>query len=266
MEYNKPLIGILLSKDDGDIIEDVMTEYNKYFDAIYCIDASSDNSLDIIKSFDKVKYAVSEKELGINGAMLKDGIRQLLLSRIQDEYGYEGWIFPIHTDEIYVGNPRNILIHADEENATVINCLIAHFVMHKNDIETIDKPNIVDRKLWYFMGQCENAGFKSQQHIYYNFFEHMRVTPHGLQPFQVCRRVLVRRHYNQRTEEQLRKRIRDRLTTGWQPAYKAIENNFYITDPNQMITCGEIYSDIQRFDGTFKFYPRCDFWNGIIIT
>ena len=266
MPYDKPVIGILLSKDDGDIINDVMTEYNKYFDAIYCIDASSDNSLDIIKSFDKVKYAVSEKELGINGAMLKDGIRQLLLSKVQDDFGYDGWIFPIQTDEMYVGNIRNILPYADNQNANVINCLIAHFIMHKTDTETADKPNIVDRKLWYFMGQCENAAFKNKRGLYYNFFEHMRVLPHEIRPFLVCNRVLIRRHYNQRTEEQLRARIKNRLDTGWQPAYKALENNLYITDPNQMITCGAIYSPIQKFDGTFRFSHEHSGWISKIIS
>lgn len=266
MPYNKPVIGILLSKDDGDIIADVMTEYNKYFDAIYCIDASTDNSLDIIRSFNKVRYAVSEKELGINGAMLKDGIRQLLLSRIQDEYGYDGWIFPIHTDEMYVGNPRNAVAAAEADRCNVINCLIAHFIMHKDDAENADKPNIVDRKLWYFMGQCENAAFKNQPHIYYNFFEHMRVLPHGIRPFIVSGKVLIRRHYNQRTEDQLRARIKNRLETGWQPAYRALENNFYITDPNQMITCGAVYSPIQKFDGTFRFSPPHAYWINQVIS
>jgi hypothetical protein len=267
MPYDKPLIGILLSKDDGDIVNDIMAEYNKYFDAIYCIDASSDNSLDIIRSFDKVKYAKSEKELGITGYEMKDGIRQLLLPLVQKDYGCDdGWIFPIHTDEMYVGNPRNILSIADSQGARVINCIVAHFIMHKEDKETENKKHITDRKLWYWLGQCESSGFKNQPGISYQIGEHMKVIPNGVEPYTVCDSVLLRRHYNQRTEDQLRKRIKDRLETGWQPAYKALEDNFYITSPYQMSGSGEVYSLITKFDGDFKFSAEHSYWNRRIIT
>jgi hypothetical protein len=242
-----------------------MTEYNRYFDTIFCIDASSDNSLEIIKSFPKVEYAVHEKELGINGAMLKDGIRQLLLSRIQDEYGNEGWIFPIHSDEIFWGNPASLVDRALDERANVLNCLIAHFILHESDSKTEHLENITDRKLWYFMGQAENCGFKNMPGLYYNFFEHMRTIPHGFHPLTTCSRFLVRRHYNQRTPEQLLKRAKDRIETGWQPAYEKVLNNLYISDPSELITAGALYSPIQCFKDEFNFLPQYEYFKELIV-
>ncbi|MDD5358536.1 MAG: hypothetical protein PHX80_05275 [Candidatus Nanoarchaeia archaeon] len=262
----KPLlIGLLLSKDDGDIIHDVMTEYNRYFDTIFCIDASSDNSLEIIKSFPKVEYAVHESELGIIGSQLKDGIRQLLLSKIQDVYGYDGWIFPIHSDEVFWGDPASLVDVALSEGANVLNCLVAHFILHEQDYKTETQVNITDRKHYYFMGQCENCGFKNQLGLYYNFFEHMRTIPHGFYPLKTASKVLVRRHYNMRNIEQLKKRAIDRIETGWQPAYKNILSDPYITDPKQLITAGEIYSDIEYFNGNFNFKPGFGYWNNLIV-
>lgn len=266
MSYDKPVIGILLSKDDGDIINDVMTEYNKYFDAIYCIDASSDNSLEIIRSFDKVKYAKSEAELGIVGYELKDGIRQLLLPLVQKDFGYEGWIFPIHTDEMYVGNIRNILPIADSQRVKIINCLVAHFVLHPKDKETENEPHISQRKLWHWIGQCESSAFKNQEGLSYRLGQHMKVIPNGIDPYVACSYVLLRKHYNHRTEDQLRKRVADRLATGWQPAYAIFKDNLYITSPEQMAGSGAVYSDLQKFNGTFEFLPQHKDWESRIIT
>lgn len=261
------LIGLMLSKSDDDIIKEVMTDYCNYFDAIYCIEASDDDrkSYDIIKSFDKVDYIVHKDELGVDTAALKDGVRQLLLSRIQDKYGYDGWIFAIHSDEIFWGNPAHLVEVAVSEGANVLNAMVAHFIFHsQEEIDNIpdETGNVTDRRLWYFLGQCENVGFKNQDGLYYNFFEHMRTIPHGFYPLQTCSKVIIRRHYNMRTPEQLRKRIEDRLKTGWQPAYQSIPDKLYLDDPKEIITAGAIYSGIEKFDGEFKV-P--DEWNERII-
>ncbi|MDI6787937.1 MAG: hypothetical protein QME51_06160 [Planctomycetota bacterium] len=257
---HKPLkIGLLLSKSDDDIIKEVMTDYCNYFDTIFCIEASDDErkSYEIIKSFGKVEYIAHKEDLGVDTAMLKDGVRQLLLSRIQDKYGYDGWIFPIHSDEVFWGNPASLIDCAVNEGANILNAMIAHFVFHSQ--EEIDGTvlenryrNVVDRRLWYFLGQCENCGFKNQRGLYYNFFEHMRTIPHGFYPTTACSKVIIRRHYNMRTSEQLKKRIEDRVKTGWQPAYKSIPDKLYIEDPKEIITAGAVYSGIEKFDGEFK--------------
>ncbi|MDI6787971.1 MAG: hypothetical protein QME51_06330, partial [Planctomycetota bacterium] len=246
------MIGLLLSADDQDIIEEVMTKYSKQFDTIFCLDRGRDNSIDIIRSFKKVEYAVTDQEIGIDGTLLKDGKRQLLLSRIQDKYGYDGWIFPIHSDEIYHGDLSHLIEAAQSDQANVVNCMVAHFIMHPNEAGEIDKEDaqqsIQERRKWYFLGQCEISGFKNQKGLYYNFFEHMRVLPHGFYPVVTCSKVIIRKHYNMRSPTQLRERIEDRIKTGWQPAYNSIKD-IYITNPNQIITAGQIYSAIELFDG-----------------
>ncbi|MDI6788133.1 MAG: glycosyltransferase family 2 protein, partial [Planctomycetota bacterium] len=215
-------IGMLLTRNEDDIITEVMTEYEKQFDVIFALDNSDDNTFEIIKSFKNVVWAKTEKELGISATFLKDGIRQIVLSAIQDRYGYDGWIFPIHGDEIYHGSIAELL-ETTENKYMMVNCLIAHFVIHeseKDSIHTEDQSlSIQERRKWYFMGQCEHCGFKNQKGLYYNFFEHMRVYPHGIYPQMVANRVIIRKHYNLRSPKQTIQRVKDRLERGYQPAY-----------------------------------------------
>src|SRR3990172_8270292 len=239
--YRPLMIGMLLSKDDRDIIEEVMTEYSKQLDSIFCIESSDDDSLDVIRSFPNVEYAVHARELGIEVSHLKDGVRQFLLSHIQDRYGYDGWIFPIQSDEIYAGELANLVHHANATSANVLNALVAQFVIHRDEAGTNFAPggrSIQDMRRWYFFGQCEVAGFKNQPGIYYNLFEHMRVLVHGLHPVATCGRVVVRKHYNMRTPQQLASRIADRLKTGWQVAYAALIDDPFVDNPLQVINAG----------------------------
>ena len=261
---SKPLmIGLLLSRDDGDIIEEVMTEYCKHFDTIYCLDSSTDNSLEVIRSYDKVKYAVHESELGIHTPELRDGARQLLLPRIQADVGTEGWIFPIHTDEIYhIRDMGHLMKCAETEGANQISCLPAHFVLHPEEKGTPGVERLAElvqeSRLWYILAQCESAGFQNQAGIHWNLGEHMKVLPDGLDRLDTCSRIFIRKHYNLRTESQARKRIADRLATGWQPAYKRFDDNLYVSKATDLTSV--VYSELQRYEGTFLFLPEHMGW------
>ena len=259
-----PHIGLLLSKDDGDCISDIMDSYNKQFDAIFCLDASSDNSLEVIRSYDKVVYAVSEKELGIDGSPMRDGIRQLLLPKIQEKFGYDGWIFPIHTDEMLVGDPKKLADFAESEGTNQLQAVIAHFILHYDDCERAHLPSVCERNLYYFMAAPENIGFKNKNGLYYTLGKHMYVLPDGCS-WRTCSKFMIRKHYNMRTPDQLTKRIEERVKTGWQPAYARLQDDLYISDVHKFAGGSEL-SYIQKFDGEFRFAPQyTDNWKGKII-
>ena len=264
-----PIIGILVTYNEEDIIAEVMEEYSKHFDAIYCLDSSSDKTPDIVSSFKIVKWIATDKDFGIPLTQLRDGKRQFLLSRVQDDFGYEGWIFSIQGDEIFYGDVEKMVIFAENEKANVINCLPAHFVIHISEKDTIEKEDtnisIQQRRLWYFLAFCENSGFKNQAGLYYNLFEHMRIIPHGIWPMRTCSKVIIRRHYNMRTVKQIKDRIEDRISSGWQPNYKYIKDNFFISDPRQIYIDGRLYSEIQKFDGKFKFAKEHEDWYNLLI-
>jgi len=264
-----PIIGILVTRNEEDIIAEAMEEYSKHFDAIYCLDCSDDKTPEIISSFKVVRWLITDKDLGMPSTQFRDGKRQFLLSKVQDDFGYSGWIFSIQGDEIFYGDIEKIVVFAENEKANVINCLPAHFVIHPSEKDIIEgedtKIPIQQRRLWYFLALCENAGFKNQAGLYYNLFEHMRTIPHGFQPMRTCSKVIIRRHYNMRSIKQIKDRIEDRVSSGWQPNYKHIKDNFFISDPRQICIGGPIYSAIQKFDGEFKFAKEHEDWCNLLI-
>jgi len=252
-------IGMLMTRNEEDVIAEVMTEYSKYFDTIFCLDNSTDNTLEIIKSFPKVEFAKTEKELGVDSRVMKDGIRQVLLEEIQKRYGYEGWIFCINGDEIFNSNPTNLIEYAERSNSNVLNGIIANFVLHPSDkgVEYDINKSVTEQRLWYFLSQAENVAFKNKEGLYYISGEHMKVIPRGLgddgNTPHACEQMVIRRHYNMRSEKQLLERIEDRISRGWQPTYAVLERNIWVTSPVQVVVAGTIYSQLHQFDGIFRF-------------
>lgn len=263
-------IGMLMTRNEADVISEVMTEYSKYFDTFFCLDNSTDNTLDIIKTFPKVEYAKSEKELYLDSSIMKDGIRSILLAAIQDKYGYDEniWIFCLNGDEIFFGNPDLLLTKKGIENCNLLNAIIANFVLHESEKETEydNSKSITTQRLWYFLSQPENIAFRNQKGLYYISGEHMRVVPHGYTNGHIAfDKFIIRGHYNMRNEQQLKDRIQDRVNRGWQYTYRELQNNIYVNNIDQVITAGKKYSDLQKFDGEFKFLPEYEYLKNQLI-
>jgi len=185
---------------------------------------------------------------------VKDGVRQLLLEKAQKMFGYDGWIFSIQGDEIFHGDVRKF-VETVGPGGNRLNCLVAYFVMHESESETVYKEDrnlpVQKRRLYYFMTFPENCGYKNEKGLYFNFWEHMRIIPYGPSPPTWPAPMIVRKHYPMRDPEQWRMRILDRVERGWQPNYDGIP--IFIKNPRQIHREGYVYTGIQKFDGTFRF-------------
>jgi len=247
------LIGLLLTRNEEDIIGEVMEEYSRHFDAILAFDSSDDRTLEIIKSFPNVKYAISEKESRLPREYIRDGIRQLLLDKAQKMFGHDGWMFSIQGDEIFHGDLK-AFVETVGPSGNRLNCLVAYFVLHTSERESVYKEDrslpVQQRRLFYFMTFPENCGFKNEKGLYFDFSEHMRIIPHGPTPPVWPATMIIRKHYPMRDPEQWRMRIKDRVERGWQPNYEGIP--IFIDNPRQIHREGYVYTGIERFDGTFK--------------
>lgn len=253
------LIGLLLTRNEGDVIKEVMTEYSKHFDAILAFDSSTDETLEIIRSFPKVVYTLSENDSGIPSRFVKDGVRQLLLQKAQDMFGYEGWIFSLHGDEIFHGDIMKY-VTAIEADGNRGNCLIAYFVIHESERESIYKEDrnlpIQSRRLFYFITFPENCCYKNEKGLFFNPMRHMRVIPYGPSPAIHSDKMIIRKHYPMRSPEQWESRVEDRVSRGWQPNYKGIPT--FISNPRQIHREGAIYTPIKKFEGNFDFLTKND--------
>ena len=53
-------LGLMMTCNEEDCIEEVMNEHTKYFDKILVIDGSTDKTEKIIRSFDAVKFFMKD--------------------------------------------------------------------------------------------------------------------------------------------------------------------------------------------------------------
>jgi hypothetical protein len=253
------LIGLLLTRNEEDIIKEVMEEYSKHFDAILVFDSSTDDTPEIIRTFSKVEYMTNDRETRIPNRYIKDGVRHLLLKKAQEMYGYEGWFFSLQGDEIFHGDLRKY-VHIIDGEGNRGNCLVAYFVMHESERESIYKEDvnlpIQSRRLYYFLTFPENCCYRNEVGLWFNPMEHMRVIPYGSSPPAFASTMIVRKHYPMRTPAQWEERVRDRVKRGWQPNYKDIPT--FISNPEQIHRTGPVYTQIKHFDGSFKV-PEYDF-------
>ncbi|GAH22449.1 unnamed protein product, partial [marine sediment metagenome] len=83
-------IGLLITKNEGRVIEEILSKNEKFVDSIYALDASSDETPKIIKKFKTLKFILDyEKDLGTEWF---EGTRQYLLDEIGKREGFGHWI------------------------------------------------------------------------------------------------------------------------------------------------------------------------------
>lgn len=148
-------IGLMLTKNDGHIIEEVLAKNAEYVDMIYVLDGSTDSTTEIIKRHSKVKFLLLEKDLKLKYVRehVRDGIlRQILLNEIKKQEGYGCWITELHGDEIFYHNPRKVIDAAEKEGANGVWWYAMHFFLHKTDEEKWNQLKLMpaeDRLTYY---------------------------------------------------------------------------------------------------------------------
>ncbi len=243
-------IGLLMTCNEEDCIEEVMNEHTKYFDKILVLDGSSDHTEEIIRSYPQVKYFLKDKDIidKLPGGRVRDGARQFLLQKAQEMYGYDGWFTLLHGDEIFYDDPIKMAEVAEREGAERINWYAINFFLHTSDkgkdLEAV--RSVQERVAWYCPGFLEIRSFKNKKGIYYDLDRHGKVVPEGVS-WKISRHFPIYKHYPYRSVKQifLKKKLCETSTfnlTTWMNI-KAIDDCFQEILPN--------YKVARNFDGSF---------------
>jgi hypothetical protein len=211
-----------MMRNDLDIFEEVMDCNHVFFRAIFVLDGSDDwrRSKAILEKYPNVEFYCRDEELGPEyDRPVRDGARQVLLEAIQASYGTDGYIFLLHSDEMYYDCPPGALVNAMERlDVDVAEVRNVHFFLHSSmkGRYSYDPNKSVIEQLPFacFPGWPEIRIFKNKRGLQYDINEHGRCAPYGL-----SRPVLTDfpvRHYLYRSEEQMRKAAVDRSSRGWQ--------------------------------------------------
>ena len=101
-------IGLMVTRDEEDVIAEVMDANKKYFDKILVLDGSSDRTEEIVRGYDCVKYFLKDTAIidRLPNRKFEDGARQFLLEKAQQMYPVEGWFTLLHGDEIWHDDPN----------------------------------------------------------------------------------------------------------------------------------------------------------------
>ncbi len=173
-------IGLLMTYNEADIIEEVMEVNKKYFDKILVLDGSSDNTEEILRSYDCVKYVLKDQDL-FPKRKIADGARQFLLEKAQEMFGYEGWFTILHGDEIMVDNPNDVALRAAKVKAERVNWHGLNFFLHTSQRQSYDpKRKIQEQVVYYQPGALEVRQFINKKNIFYNLNQLHNVVPYGV--------------------------------------------------------------------------------------
>jgi len=242
-------IGLLMTCNEEDCIEEVMNEHTKYFDKILVLDGSSDKTEEIIRSYEAVKYFLKDSEIinQLPKRKFEDGARHFILSKAQEMYGYDNWITLLHGDEVFHDNPVEMAEQAEKEGAEKINWYVMNFFLHTSDkgrdLEAI--KSVQERVTWYCPGFLEIRSFKNKPGVHYDIGQFHRVLPQGV-GLKISKHFPIYKHYPYRSVSQMLKKKQQNDASQFSITWRNVDDvNSCFVD----ILPG--YKIARQFDGSF---------------
>ncbi|GEM_PF-487135 len=231
-----PMIGIMVIRNENDILKQVMDFCTGYCDHIFVLDGTDDNpelSRSICSSYQNVTYYTEDALPDGYPRPIRDGCRQFLLERAREKYGYQGWFVLLHGDEIFVDRPSDIV----KKYGKLFGCItvdsMVFFIHKEQETFSYDHNKPLSQQIYWYSGPGwpETRIFKNDPGINYDPIKH-GVVPDGiLINYKTTCKI---KHYTFRSPEQQIKRAKDRTeTTKWQTGgYDSVKKGRYYLDEN----------------------------------
>lgn len=241
-------IGLMITNNEDDVIEEVMEVNKKYFDKILVLDGSSDRTEEIIRSYDCVKYFLKDREIidQLPERKFNDYARQYLIDKAQQLYPIEGWFTLLHGDEIWHDDPNWVAEEAEKARAEKVNWYVMNFFLHTSDkgkdLSTI--KSVQEKILWYCPGFMEIRSFRNKPGVHYQLGKKWQVLPEGL-GWQIFKYFPIYKHYPLRSIEQIMKKKKVHAESGYVTYQRinAVDDCFVGILPN--------YKVARQYDGSF---------------
>src|SRR3989339_325747 len=242
-------IGLMITNNEDDVIEEVMEANKKYFDKILVLDGSSDRTEEIIRSYDCVKYFLKDREIidQLPGKKFNDGARQFLLAKAQEMFPVEGWFTLLHGDEIWHDDPNWVAEEADKARAEKVNWYVMNFFLHTSD-RGRDLPavkSVQERLRWYCPGYLEIRSFRNKRGIHYELGQRNLTIPKGI-GWQIYKYFPIYKHYPFRSVEQIMKKKLAHRQTDFNYTYER-----YATEADCFVDILPNYKVGRKYDGSF---------------
>ncbi|MCH7788578.1 MAG: glycosyltransferase family 2 protein [Acidobacteria bacterium] len=220
------LIGLLLVKNEVDILEEMLSNARRWFDRILVLDGTTEQrpaTEAILASFEEVVFIARDEDL-LGTAPTRDGARQYLLDEARRRYGVDNWIGVLHADEFMEQDPRPMLASRHPTLDPSIRVRLVHAFLHVDDERNWSQlANLPVRdRLRYCMwpGVPEARFFFDAGDRDYEIHRHSKVIPHSFRPGPLIDGYTIVQ-FNERTPEQVIARANQRMADGWQTGHYA---------------------------------------------
>ena len=181
-------LGLLITKDDDEIIEEWFFDNGHFFDGIACLDGSrSERTRRAAGCPANVSYLHEDQFQPLDRT--DHGLRAVVHQALVQRYGPNGWITLCHADEFFYHDPRRCCAIADEEGSDGIAWYAVHFLPHPNDLahwsELRDQPPQKRFRYyhWDFNGNgqpwLEFRSYRNSTKIRWDSLRHGSTQPEG---------------------------------------------------------------------------------------
>jgi len=215
------LIGLMMIKDEEDMLAESLANHSSFCDAILILDGTQGDSQQIsqriCRSFSKVVGYWRDQDTGY-AQPLRDGARRFLLEQARARWGRRHWYAVLHGDELWATDPKPFLEVRSWLRTLGYQVQVYHFFPHtsqSDDWHFVSGESSIEAQATHYMlpyiseeRLFFDAGFRN-----YRVTHHSRVIPKGSQsqPTQI-----VIKQFNYRSPYQAHKRYITRKDSAWQ--------------------------------------------------
>ena len=179
------ILGLMLTRDDVELLDDWLNIYEKYFDKIFCLDGSSkylEESKKILLNHN-VNYAHDSDYPNIKKKdhPLRKVVYNEIKKYIELDKNYDYWIVVVHPDEFYRFDIRDSINKAYSKNVELIKVNNCHNAPQKKEIEEWkENKSYKVFKNFLYPGHLENRIFKYNEKLYYDDSTHSKTIPYNV--------------------------------------------------------------------------------------
>ncbi len=251
------IYGLLIAKDEDDIIGQSIKHALAYCDKIIVLDNMSDDTTwTIIKSLSNLNPGRVIAHSQVSGRF-HDGMRAPGYNAFKHELSTEDWWLRLDADEFLHDDPQVVIEQANRERADFVRANMMNFELTEIDLADIkaDRDSrespIEQRRHYYRVNWREYRFFRNNPLTDWNVAENQQF-PQNLSLNRVASKGLFIRHYGNRDVDQLIKRTARRFGS---PAFSHVTNSEWRQYTRSSRT-------LHYFSpgGPVKYQPLYDFW------
>lgn len=215
-------VGLLIMKDENDILEEYLTKITKSFDKILILDGSDDyEGRDIASKFSEVIFY--ERDENIKDIINDSTTRGFLWEQAKNLVDNKQWVGILHPDEFPEHDPLDLLrmVEANKESYKDFKSISVknlHFFLHSSQREewSFEKGDLIEPKMKWFMGpgHTERRFFVFDKNLSYGRHHSTTVPPQAEWP--LLETDFRFKQFSYRSKEQILKRAKTRFESNWQ--------------------------------------------------